>query len=69
MLSEIIYNYFDSLDSYKSKGPIKTLAKELSKVSLVVLIDEYNTSKVCPICQECKLTFPKIETKKMEKMI
>jgi len=44
-------------------GPIKTLAKELGKFTMTVLVDEYNTSQVCPICKECKVEHPIMDHK------
>ena len=43
------------------KGPVKTLALELSKYSLVVLVDEYNTSKICSECLTEKLEHPQVK--------
>jgi transposase len=40
------------------KGPIKTIIKELSKLILVILVDEYRTSQLCSECGE-KLCHPK----------
>jgi hypothetical protein len=40
------------------KGPIKTIIKELSKLILVVLVDEFRTSQLCSKCGE-KLCHPK----------
>jgi hypothetical protein len=42
------------------RGPVKTLAKRLSDLTMVVFVDENNTSQICPICQETKVIHPKI---------
>jgi hypothetical protein len=44
-------------------GPVKTLAKELGKFTMTILVDEYNTSQVCPICKECKVIHPVMDHK------
>jgi hypothetical protein len=63
-----------TISNLKNKGPcgpVKTLAKELGKFAMTVLVDEYNTSQVCPICNECKVTHPimKHKYKKSAKII
>lgn len=40
------------------KGPIKAVAKELSKLCPVILTDEYNTSKICSGCEIQTVTHP-----------
>ena len=35
-----------------AKGPIKQLAKELSKYVTVIIVPEHNTSKLCNICHD-----------------
>ena len=42
------------------KGPVKTLALELSKYGIVILTDEYNTSKTCSECEN-PLEHPKVK--------
>ena len=49
----------DNIKNSGPKGPIKTIAKELSHKCMTILIDEYNTSQVCPICQEQKVKHKK----------
>jgi hypothetical protein len=43
------------------KGPVKALALELSKYCIVILTDEYNTSKICSNCQTQQLEHPMIK--------
>ena len=50
-----------SLKNTGPKGPINTLAKELSKFTTVMLNNEYNTSQICPICNEQKVIHPIIK--------
>jgi hypothetical protein len=45
----------NNLKNSGPKGPIKTLANELSKVGLVCLTDEYNSSQMCPIHKNHKI--------------
>lgn len=42
------------------KGPIKTIIKELAKLILVILVDEYRTSQLCSEC-EAKLEHPRTQ--------
>jgi len=43
------------------KGPIKKLAQTLCRYCMTILTDEYNTSKICPICMNHKLEHPEKE--------
>ena len=45
------------------KGPIKLIAIELSKLCIVILVDEYNTSQFCSSCMDTKLEHPDIQCK------
>ncbi len=64
-LFEEVYNItISNLKNNKPNGPIKTLANELSKFTMTVLVDEYNTSQVCPICKECKVEHPIMDLQK-----
>lgn len=50
-----------NLKNSEPKGPIKKIAKELSKVAVTILTDEYNTSQVCSDCKESKVEHPVIK--------
>jgi hypothetical protein len=58
-----------NLKNNSPKGPVKTLAKELSKFTTVLITDEYKTSQVCPICQEQTVIHPKVEKKYKKKKL
>ena len=47
-----------NLKNSKPKGPIKTIAKELSNYCPTILTDEYCTSQVCSVCGEKHLEYP-----------
>ena len=51
------------------KGPIKRIALALSQISLVILTDEYRTSKLCNECKEYKMTYPKTDFIKKNKQV
>ena len=44
------------------------LAKELSHIGNVILIDEYNTSKVCPICKKKRVIHPQENNKEIYRL-
>lgn len=48
----------NNLKNKGPKGPIKTLAMELSKYCLTILTDEYNTSQICSYCTDEILVHP-----------
>lgn len=52
-----------NLKNNSPKGPIKKIAKELSRFCLVVLTDEFRTSQLCSDCKSFKLVHPKTDFK------
>jgi hypothetical protein len=58
----------NNLKNSGPKGPIKTLAYELSKVGLVCLTDEYNSSQICPIHKDHKVQHTKRKFKRIRKI-
>jgi hypothetical protein len=50
------------------KGPIKMIAKELSRYCPVILTDEYCTSKICSACKNSEVDHPIIKYQKIKKI-
>jgi len=49
-----------NLKNSGSKGPVKTLAKELSRYCITIVTDEYNSSQYCNSCKDEKLSHPTV---------
>ena len=52
----------NNLKNNSPKGPVKTLAKELSRYCITIVTDEHNSSQCCNLCNE-KLIHPTIKKK------
>jgi len=63
-----------NLKNSSPKGPIKAIAKELARFCLVILTDEFRTSRLCSDCKEGEVIHPKTDftrktfTKKEQKI-
>jgi len=55
-----------NLRNSSSKGPIKAIINELSKFCIVILVDEFRTSKICSNCKDHELIYPQIEKTKIQ---
>jgi len=57
-----------NLRNSSPKGPIKSVAKELSQLCILVLTDEYNTSKISSINKEREVNYPIIKQEKTRRI-
>lgn len=56
-----------NLRNNSPKGPVKTIANELSKYCMVILVDEFRTSMICSECHTQELDHPKVKTTQIKK--